>query len=998
MASFPTFINAPSPQGLQPMGVQYKPLDFSPLLKSLALDKQIANAKKKTPTAKKEDRVKGRQGAVNQLYGNIAMAQSNIAHYEREYGTGASILPEYQKWVTLLNMYSSPGYINTVERETEEVKNNRSFLNTNKAGGNYNIKKFQDSRGGHLQTNEEAMTQQEHAPTYSMPNSEKFNPNPGYRYDNNFDLSTSIYTSEHVEDELDQMFGSANDQWNKEKLKSNGQLLNTIHSLSTTIARGAGGTVDVLKKGKYSVDSDLKTLSFANREAQERTLGGKLNLADPLVSGLYQMFIQQTGGGRTGYRYIGEDGKVKKRELLEDGEINENWYTSFQDFSSNYIKNHLNKRYNKKIEDELSYSTIAEGGSGKRTKSIAFMEKPAGSFVTGEVLDFVNKGPSPLDRNWVNSTNKTLESLGIDIYNQTKSKDDDYPGLFEEYMLSNKSTGVKLAEEHSIVNDMISEIEKFKNDRTGLYTSPLLESMKKGIIRNDDFVDPTTKQPFHINLMMPEQQEKVVREHLLAREGKLRKLNDEINANYGNQVQNNIQSQTQGFIKGTVIEYSLTDDLQQGTGIKKGDDPSVEFSNTNIQLTPGTNSTGAGLVGTIDYQSNRVFQKLKGEQRNWRFGEWEDKDTKQKLKGWNYFSDATGNVLSEPSIVSKPENGYLLGTWSPASLENSQAYAAKNWTNKNSPLQGTMANFVPVTMKVGLGDFDKFANMLNTYKTYSIDKDYGKEEVERTVDYIKKYKDIVKDVSDVKTISKVGNSLNLNKTKAEIAEKEANDLVQKGWSIQKDNAWGYTLIKSKGKPNDIGNKNITDKEFKKKWGVDRDEMLMLNNYIQDYDVNNILDEQGGFKVIPNDKISKIASDYIGMKYRNGGTDPLSMKRNAVAKSIGYGKDETTASTIHDALMAKNVNAWKDVMDMAAYSSMNIQPIWNEAGDAVIGLNYTTLVDYSANIWKQLDEEGQQFYIENDYANFNNSQRVKSKKKLSNQEVEDLQRLKNITIK
>lgn len=992
MASFPTFINAPSPQGLQPMGVQYKPLDFSPLLKSLALDKQIANAKKKTSTAKKEDRVKGRQGAVNQLYGNIAMAQSNIAHYEREYGTGASILPEYQKWVTLLNMYSSPGYINTVERETEEVKNNRSFLNTNKAGGNYNIKKFQDSRGGLLQTNEEAMTQQEHAPTYSMPNSERFNPNPGYRYDNNFDLSTSIYTAEHVEDELDQMFGSANDQWNKEKLKKNGKLLNTIHSLSTTIARGAGGSVDVLKKGKYSVDSDLKTLSFANREAQERTLGGKLNLADPLVSGLYQMFIQQTGGGRTGYSYLGEDDKVKKLELIEDGEVNENWYTAFQDFSSSYIKNHLNKRYNKKIEDELSYSTIAEGGSGKRTKSIAFMEKPAGSFVTGEVLDFVNKGPSPLDSDFVNKANKMLKGLGIDVYNQTKQKNDDYPGLFEEYMLSNKSTGVKLAEEHSIVNDMILEIEKFKNDDT--YTSPLLESMKKGIETKGSYIKPgvtiingiaTKNPPVPISTLPAQKQKEIIRDNLLDREGDLRNLNHEINANYGTQVQNNIQSQTQGFIKGTVIEYSLTDDLQQGTGIKKGQDPKIAFSNTNIQLTPGTNSTGAGLVGTIDYQSNRVFQKLKGEQKNWRWGEWEEKDEDgrviQKLKGWNYFSDATGNVLSEPSIVSRPEDGYLLGTWSPASLENSQAYAAKNWTNKNSPLQGTMANFVPVTMKVGVGDFDKFANMLNTYKTYSIDKDYGKEEVERTVDYIKKYNKMV--APDKRFYS--GSYRNPLTQKA----------IKEGWSIYEETDKGVTLVKSNMLEKDLTNKDIGDDAFKKKWKVDRDEMLMLNKFVQGLDG---LDDQDGFKVVPNNKISKVASDYIGMKYKNGGTDPLSMKRNAVAKSIGYGKDETTASTIKDALMAKNVNAWKDVMDMAAYSSMNIQPIWDEAGTAVIGLNYTTLVDYSANIWKQLDEEGQQFYIENDYANFNNSQKVKSKEKLSEEEVEKLQLLKNITIK
>jgi hypothetical protein len=499
---------------------------------------------------------------------------------------------------------------------------------------------------------------------------------------------------------------------------------------------------------------------------------------------------------------------------------------------------------------------------------------------------------------------------------------------------------------------------------------------------------------------LPEQKRsKIIKDRILNKEGDLRILNDEINSNYSNQVQDNIQSQTQGFIKGTVIEYSLTDDLQQGTGIKKGQDPSIAFSNTNIQLTPGTNSTGAGLVGTIDYQSNRVFQKLKGEQKNWRWGNWEvkDKDGRviEKLRGWNYFSDATGNVLSEPSIVSKPEDGYLLGTWSSTSLENSQAYAAKNWTNKNSPLQGTMANFVPVTMKVGLGDFDKFAKMINEYKMYSIDKDYGKEEVERTVDYIKKYKDIVKNASDVKTVKKRFRTFHTRKTQKEIAKARVEEYVKDGWSVNKENDKEYTLIKSTGKPNDIENKKINDKEFKKKWGVSKDEMLMLNKFVQNFDG---LDKQGEFKIIPNDKISKVASDYIGMKYKNGGTDPLSMKRNAVAKTIGYGKDDTNASTIRAALTSGNVDAWKDIMDMSAYSSMNIKPIWNDAGNEVIGLNYTTLVDYSANIWKQLDEEGRQFYIENDYANFNNSQKVKSKKKLSETDLEKLQRLKNIKIK
>jgi hypothetical protein len=352
MASFPSFINPITPGGIQPVGLNQRALDVSPLIKSIQRknEQERAPKKGKTAAAKKEDLLKGRRGAVSQYYRELNKATNDIAMLVQVHGIEvAQQLSEYQKKVNLVEYITSPEHQNTIFEETKDVEKYEDLVAQGEGGNMFHLGQFVNSGGLNTVTHKQMLIQQNYGDTPDLPNFKK----DGQIYNPNLNMNPGFHTIKDAHELLDtQLFGPADNQ--------NKAIKNTSTLAGHIVAAVNGDYSGILKQNTTELN-DYKSLGLSMNQSTKRILDGSLDISDPLVAGYLQGFLQNTGGG---YQY----NNIDIRD--EDGTAGETFYKAFKHYVTEDLKLEMRKRYsNAKTHDkQFTKDTKDRIKSGKTNK------------------------------------------------------------------------------------------------------------------------------------------------------------------------------------------------------------------------------------------------------------------------------------------------------------------------------------------------------------------------------------------------------------------------------------------------------------------------------------------------------------------------------------------------------------------------------------------------------------------------------------------------------
>jgi len=1035
MANFPTFINAPSPQGLQPMGMNYKPLDYSLLLKSLLLDKE---GKKKTESKKKNDRLKGNQGSVDQFYGEITRAKNEISFYESKWGPGAKAIPQYIDAVTRLSSLTSEANMNVVERETELLDRHKGIVEADESSDNIDIQLFNESLGTDVKTLEERIINNEMYPTNRLSGAENYHSDPNNVFDYSFDPNGSKWDINDADKEAHIIFNAANDQYNLDS--------NIAKKMGIVIARGAGMSEHLIHTGKRYTESDFETLSFANDHALSRFAGSQLNFSDPLVGGIYQDFIKKSNYGNSEYRFTDDKGKVTTKPLKTDGALNDNWYPAFADFAANYLQNFLNERYNQKLTDTDAFSKIPnEGGGGRKGKSKEFIEKP--NTIRGESNAFMETPSTAkgiLEKETVGQATDFFESYGMDLYGTTTqweefggptifdangnavsrpaiiqgvdedgnatthirdddgnlvnlfgktgrdTREDDYYPVFRQtrnqdgrevtVMRGNETRrnewGEIIADPDGHLQNPFTAIEdsleEWEDDASSISPDGDAVITKKWQKYRDNYMDKMTQGN------NPNPDMKGLKAQFIKNEREeLREIKDKLDHEMETPI---IHNQMDFFGKSTTVVYSLSnnfkDDWQKNL-VEKNGSANETLKDMVVQIAPGSQHSGNAIqFGKIVNIGNKVEQKYRGQARNWRQAKVQvtteladgSTTTNEELQ-WNFY-DNNGRP-SAPNFTSGETNGFLLPTQTAESVDESQAYAAKNWDKINSPLFGTMGNFVPMTIEFQAKDSKRWEKLLSKTKMYNNEKEYGAGEIKGEIDskLFKAYNDMLG-----------------------LTGKPEHQI-----GTHKD---GKITIPSTEKVV-LAIDKLSSEAFRNKYHIEKAEAEGFFKFMQKYE-NGRIRKIDGYNIMPKKgsrEIGQLASAWITHQYQEGGLskeDIINHKRYAQQEQIQF-KDFPEGKGI--AGFIENTADWekklKYYINPLALSRLKITPVYGTPignKTPVVSIQYTILADMSNGIHKALNPEAQEFYFTNDFKNHVNNMEIKGRnKKLSHENLMQIEK-------
>ena len=966
MADFPIFISSPSPEGLKPAALSYKSLDFGPLLKSVRLRNQT---EKKTKTVKEDKPIDALTGGGKQYYGEIDRHKNTILKLEGQYGTGASEMPEYKKALGALSSMVSPSNIVALKRQKEQWVNDQATIKGDKSSRHIDIDHFHNT--GEFNTLDNRLTENDLAATDFMSNPELY----GTRYyDYNFNPGGSAYNHEDALAEFDKIFNTANDQFN---LSSN-----EIDAISTTIATGTGGNVDVLKKELKFNKDDLKSLTYASKEAEERFTGGFLNLSDPLVNGMYQSFLNKVGGGQ-GNAYIEDANGNAELVSLEGGTSNKNWNKAFHYYTKETIDNHLKKRYNEKLIRQTAYSKMGDAArASKRKANKNFLNSPSTSGSSSHVIrNKRGKVFGSIDPDLVNKTNEFFKSFeGVfDFSNLTTDKDDDYQKVFirkkledqqEIWSVNDRSAGprgqkfkdplVAIQKELDILKEQgyafgvtrsglpMKETESEEDLQSDYAELPILSKgfakYKKERLEKWEKDDDGTAQP---------QDNELIMDYHSKISGQIKNIKDDIVTQTSSAVQLNA---TEDFYEVPIIKTQVSQSFTNPIFVE-GNDASLQLDGLQISLSPGSIHAGKYAKGTINKTGSVVEFALGAQPYNWYYNDKATNAAGERAPRWGYW-DASGMEQTEPNWerFANKENGGLLLPWTFKSAEENDIYKSFSGDSKNNPIHGAAQAWTTLEMKVEGDDIGNFVQGLFNTKIYTSESDYDAKEVEKYTALISEIQALRRhQVTKSKKETGRGRDTRQKTTPPSKKQGETKSKDERIWITNDPKIWG---------------KNA--KQFKTDYGIDKALAVDIRDFLQ---------------VKHSQKVPKktydLASEYITHMYRNQGlTEKEIESHKQHAKQVPLWDEEYFTHDLKEGIVW-SPNVWKTKaetlyahfkngtleelgLNKLAATQLNIRFV--EDGDKV-HLLYNLKAQISSQFHNELDEDGKKGY-EKKRAEFN----------------------------
>jgi hypothetical protein len=962
------------------MGMQYRPLDFSPLLKSIAL-RNKANAKTSS-TTKKDDPIDALTGAANQYYGEIERLKTNISNLETELGEGAYLTDEYKQNLSQLSALSSPATVVAAQRQKEHWTKNQGTVNTDNSHQNVDLDHF--NKTGEVRTNHQRLIDNELGVTNFMPNPQSYGTS---YYDYSFNPGLSKYNGSDALDEFDQLFEPANNQYN---LSSD-----LINKISTQIAKGAGGQEAVRVKELKFDKSDKKNLRAAGEQALGRFTGGYLDLTDPLVNGMYQSFVSRTGGGKGDTKFPIEDKNGNTKMVsLEGGKDNEKWFDAFHYFVRDEINAHMQKRADVKLVRQLSASGVKDDDNNRKNNK-TFLNSPSTSGSSSYVIESPGgKVDGSISPDLVNKTRDFLKDFNVfDFSNQTSEKTDDYKRTFirkkgpdgkERWTINDQSTDPRGYGSH-VRQDPLKAIEAelkalrkqgyvFDGPISGLPVYPEGESKpitltdpeqqtpeqaKEGEYVDGEYSIPGPETDFiksyydlpsdYADLPIlksrweafRKKKEEEWKKNFDADTGSQAKpqidvwgeefhdeINDEliiINKDINDQMKHAVQlNATEDFFKIPLIRTQGASAFTKKVFVK-GNTARQEFVGLPGSLSPGTYHNAGDFLGTIHSVGSIVEFTLGPKPTNFH----------QINDQWGYWEPGTGQAQTEVAWTDGISEGQPLLNHSKKSAEEIDILKGMTDDSKNNPIHGSMIAQTNVTMSVPINQMPAFIDKMSKTKINTTGSDYDKEEVEQ-------YAQIFK------TIRKERRKQPLPKRRA-------------GTDYTRD----YDLAMWK----------LSAKDFKEKHGIDKELAVEVRDFM------NIKDQQAidlGKDWTPlkyND--SDLVSEFIGRMYKNQGltTEEIKAQKQYVKEMPVF--DEANSPWAWDGELldwsitqkkhlqfiesVKNGTAEEMGFNKLALSQMNLR--FDEKGENLL---YDVKVQVNQKLYNQLNNNGQQ-----GFKNYNN---------------------------
>jgi len=499
MGQFPSFWQLQPSEGIQPVPLQQRVLDFTPLLNSLNALPSTTTSGKKT----EDDDIKFRDmrlGYARQLFAKGDAIKEKMRAMESIYGTMVYDMPAYQQ---MERDYSDNfSFQNQLYGALEKEKIDRFDKNIadQKASGAYHLEAYKQGLGLRKMSSWSDIGHNTESPTLD-PTSRNA------RWSEEFPFDPKVYTEQDADTYLDQLFNPAAAAWFK---------TGDAGIIGDYMAGAAMGTLET----RYTSGNNFVQLKDAEADAL-RSVGlmvdDKGNISLDEFKGIFDVSNPITGGYLQGFLQSGTEqgdgiyiGKTKIADIGDKGGLTEDGGAMFASYVARRINSHMEKR----MEEEYTpYQSFRENSDYARSYG-------AGAQQLDEYLDAATKYYTA--ETLTEETGYTFDSIIQSMILPRVVGGNVTTEMAQEYMKS--AEGQELIEQYrGIFNETFT---RDVTDQYGTVLEPALLKAKR---------DVSTGQIYY------ELNEQFLADYEKNKQTKLKKLQDELAQWDGNDADSKIQ-------------------------------------------------------------------------------------------------------------------------------------------------------------------------------------------------------------------------------------------------------------------------------------------------------------------------------------------------------------------------------------------------------------------------------------------------------------------------
>lgn len=376
MAEFPILLTPQFAGDITPGAIQFQPLDFSNLLKTLSA---------KNATVPKEDRIElpkldalnGATMQVHELFKDIDERQRQIVD---AYGAQGYYSQEYQNLnsqkAAILNVNTVGGLL----AEKNISNKNKEKINANKNGDHIDIKNFfnnQDEIGNYelVTMNERYLRENVNAASDYLPSI------PGYQeflFNEDLNVDGSLYDGQQAKEEIRSHMGVSDDQ-----IIAEGKLGEYVESFKQGLGKAI---LQTTQKNKFE-QSDYEALTAGQQSLLEQF--ALENYESKVYGGIMQDFLQKL---RQDYgNVIPKSYMQPKTEKQKDGSIkiteNSQFHNDFIEYAGAFLNRVVSERYSEIKKETQDQKILSTGLKPKRTSNDIIKEGQGSQIKTGIILN-----------------------------------------------------------------------------------------------------------------------------------------------------------------------------------------------------------------------------------------------------------------------------------------------------------------------------------------------------------------------------------------------------------------------------------------------------------------------------------------------------------------------------------------------------------------------------------------------------------------------------------
>ena len=462
MAEFPILLTPQFAGDITPGAIQFQPLDFSNLLKTLST---------KPATVPKEDRIE--LPKINALNG--ATMQANEFFKDRRerqqqitdaLGAQGYYSQEYQNINAEIASYLNVETLAGLEAQKNLANENKAKINAHKNGDHidaYHFLQNPDKNGNHelVTINERYLRENVNAASDYFPIGSDYQ---GFVFNENLNVDRSLYDTEDAIKGIQEAMAIGDDQFIEE-----GKLGEVKEKFSTL----AGKAIYQTQRLNTFEKSDFKGLT-----ASEEALLGQFklgNLDSRIYGGLVNSFLQklrQRKGDKIGQDYFNVEYKLDGNGNVQITK-NSQYHDEFVEYANVFFENVVEERLSKREEEKESLKSLSTGAGIKKTSDDIFAQGQTSKVPSQLILNNELKLVPSIDDSVVSRFNDIARLTGTQISSNTfetvlePGQDQKVTGASESGFYTTFSYD-KLQEEASQIKlNLRNEKEQFKFNNDG---------------------------------------------------------------------------------------------------------------------------------------------------------------------------------------------------------------------------------------------------------------------------------------------------------------------------------------------------------------------------------------------------------------------------------------------------------------------------------------------------------------------------------------------------